>query len=79
MSKESYVLYWLMVQEITHWAHRVIDGKIVYTFPYKGRVWHVEYDPEEIEPELECDVRSGRNIVYFGTVEQCLKEIKRAK
>lgn len=79
MTKESYILFWLLQMEIFNYVQRVIDRKIIYTFPFGNRVWHLEYDPEEIEPGLECDVRAGRNIVYFGTVEQCLKEIKRAK
>lgn len=79
MSKESYVLYWFMVNEIIYWSQMVVCGKIIYAFRYSGRVWHIEYDPTEIEPELECDVRVGRNIVYFGSVEDCLKQIKRSK
>lgn len=79
MTKESFVLYWFMVNEVIYWSQMVVSGKIIYAFRYNGKVWHLEYDPEEIEPGLECDVRSRGNIVYFGTVEDCLKMIKRAK
>lgn len=79
MTKESFILWWFYRNGVNDWAQRIIDGKIIFTFRWLGKVVHIEYDPVEIDPALECDLRQGAAITYFGSVEDCLKMLKRSK
>ncbi len=72
MTKESLILYWLATRSLV-WAVQYIDDAIIYTVQ-GGLI--IEYHWNEMN-DNECTVLRNGKVELFGTVEYCLKHIKK--
>lgn len=72
MTKETLILYWLSIHR-PEWVVRYLGSLIIYTIS-GGLV--IEYDYNANNDE-ECTVYQDGVVIVWGTVEYCLKNIKK--
>lgn len=72
MSKETLILYWLATHQLK-WAVSYVENVIIYTIQ-GGLI--IEYHWNQVNDD-ECTVMRGGKVEVFGTVEYCLKNLKR--